>query len=174
MKEFKDYLKVILEHEGGYVNHPNDPGGETNYGISLRFLKGIKLEDGDIDNDNDIDIDDIQSLTLSDVENIYMLYFWLPLNLGGLTNEMLKLHIFDHGVNAGVATAAKMIQRLIGLKDDGLIGPMTCKAINQSKEPLVDLYKQERIKYYDRIIEKNPKLSVFRNGWINRVNTTKF
>lgn len=174
MRQFDDYFKIILEHEGGFVDHPSDPGGKTNYGISLLFLKGLVLADGDIDHDGDIDGDDIKALTVNDSKKLYKKFFWDPLHLEALVNEELKLHVFDHGVNAGTKTGIKLLQRILGLTDDGSIGPMTIKAANSYTGNIVEKYKEARQGYYLAIIAKNPRLIVFKKGWLNRINTTKF
>jgi len=174
MKEFNDYFTVILEHEGGFVNHPSDPGGQTNYGISLLFMKNLSLKDGDIDHDGDIDGDDIKALTVEDSRGLYKKFFWDPLHLEGLVNEELKLNIFDHGVNAGTKTAVKLLQRILNLQDDGSIGNMTTTAANNYTGDIIKEYKAAREKYYLDIIAKNPRLIVFKNGWFNRIKTTKF
>lgn len=174
MKPFNDYFNVIIKHEGGLVDHPNDPGGTTKYGVSLLFLKDLNLEDGDIDHDGDIDKEDIKVLTVEDSKELYMKFFWDPLHLEGITSDLLKLHVFDHGVNAGTRTSVKLLQRMLGLTEDGSIGKITTKKINEYQGNIVDEYKQVRINYYLNIISKNPKLEVFKKGWINRVETTKF
>jgi lysozyme family protein len=174
MRHFDDYFEVILEHEGGFVNHPSDPGGATNYGVSYRFLKGINLEDADIDRDGDLDIDDILALTVEDSKAIYKKYFWDPLHLEGIENEMLRLHIFDHGVNAGLKTAVKLLQRILQLDDDGYIGNMTTEATNSYNGDIIEEYMNARKGYYLNIIEMNPKLATFKRGWFNRVENTNF
>lgn len=174
MREFNDYFEVIIEHEGGLSDHPNDPGGLTKYGISLLFLKGLNTQDGDIDHDGDIDKDDIKALTVEDSKKLYKKFFWDPLHLEGIELEELKLHLFDHGVNAGTRTAAKLLQRILKVADDGSIGSTTTKKTNEFEGDLVEEYKKARVNYYLDIIAKNSKLKVFQKGWLNRVETTKF
>lgn len=174
MRDFNDYFKVILEHEGGFNNHPADPGGATNYGVSLLFLKDVSLIDGDIDHDGDIDKDDIIALTIEDSEKIYKKFFWDPLHLEGIESELLQLHLFDHGVNAGTKTAVKLLQRVLGIVDDGSIGPVTTRITNRYIGDIVEKYKTARQNYYLQLVDKNPKLGVFKKGWLNRVETTKF
>ena len=174
MKEFKDYFNIILKHEGGLVDHPNDPGGTTKYGVSLLFLKDLNLEDGDIDQDGDIDKEDIKALTIQDSEELYLKFFWDPLHLEGLKLEELKLHIFDHGVNAGTRTAVKLLQRILGSTPDGDLGKNTTKAANNYTGDIIGEYKKARVNYYLAIITKNPKLAVFKKGWLKRIDTTKF
>ena len=171
MREFKDYLKVVLRHEGLYSNHKEDKGGPTNMGVSLRFLsmKGI-----DINNDGEINIKDIKDLTLEQATELYYEHFWKPMRLEGIDNEVLKLHLFDMGVNAGTKTAVKILQEMLGVTMDGVIGPNTLKAINEYGPNIVFDYINARKRYYLKIIKKNPRLTVFQKGWFIRVDSTYF
>jgi lysozyme family protein len=174
MREFSDYFKVILKHEGGFVNNPSDPGGSTEYGISLLFLKGLDLADGDVDHDGTIDADDIKALTVDEASILYQKYFWTPMNLDGIIDEDLKLNLFDQGVNSGTRTAIKILQRLLNLQDDGAIGPNTTNATNSYSGDIIADYKTARENYYLAIIQRNPKLMVFKTGWFNRIESTNF
>jgi len=171
MKTFEDYLEVILQHEGGLSNHSSDPGGITKYGISLRFLKSNKI---DINKDGKIDANDIINLTIDEASIIYKEYFWNKMKLDYIDNELLKLHLFDMGVNAGTKTAIKLLQRIVGASQDGVLGNMTASKVTSYIRDIVEDYSTARKDYYSYIISKNPKLSVFRKGWFRRVNTTKF
>lgn len=155
---FEKCVTVILHHEGGYVNHVSDPGGETNMGICKRSYPDI----------------DIKNLTTEQAKEIYHRDYWKPLKVEFLLDEALALEIFDHGVNAGIGTAAKLAQRLVHVPDDGKIGPVTIDHLNASKISLVPEYKKLRKQYYVEIAQKNTKLSAFIPGWMNRVNNTKF
>jgi lysozyme family protein len=178
MKVFDDYMEVIYEHEvgnspnGGLVDDPDDPGLATKYGISLLFLKGIILVDADIDHDGDIDKDDIKLLSQPQSEVLYLKYFWNPLHFDELTSELLKLHIFDHCVNAGSKTAVRLLQNIVKATPDGVIGNQTITLAN--KQDVVNSYIQARKDYYLQLTVKNPKLVKFYKGWINRVNSTNF
>lgn len=151
-------IDIILKNEGGYVNHPNDPGGETNFGIAKKFYPDL----------------DIKNLTHNQAIEIYHLDYWDKMNLLGINNENLVLHLFDMGVNAGIKTAIKMIQRIVGAKADGSIGPITTGLINDYPEDLAELYKAERKKYYSNLARRKPDLQVFLNGWLNRIENTHF
>jgi lysozyme family protein len=157
MNTFDKSIKVILRHEGGYVNDPDDPGGETKFGISKRAFPDV----------------DIKSLTEDKAKEIYFDRYWEPLNLHLLQNEELKLHVFDHGVNAGRGRAVRMLQEILECKKDGVLGPVTARAANSDTE-IVDKYKQSRIKYYRGIATSRPQLKKFLHGWLNRVESTKF
>lgn len=170
MTNFEKCISVVLLNEGGYIDHPADPGGATNFGISFKFLSAV---DEDINSDGIVDIGDIKSMTISDAKRLYKKYFWNKY-YDALNNPLLSLHIFDMGVNAGKRTSIKLIQRIVEVEDDGIIGTNTVKAINNYIGDIVDEYKIARIHYYRSLVEKNSKLGVFLNGWINRVNHTKF
>lgn len=154
---FRRCIEVILRHEGGYVNHPSDPGGETNMGIAKKFYPEL----------------DIKNLTRDQAVAIYFRDYWTPMNLQEIYNENLVLQIFDMGVNAGIRRAIAIMQRIVGVAADGIIGPITEAAINVSEDNLVELYKQERRKYYRALARRKPELEVFLRGWLNRVDDCK-
>jgi lysozyme family protein len=152
---FERCIPIVLKHEGGYVNHPNDPGGETNYGISKRSFPN----------------EDIKNLTVNRAKEIYKEYYWDKMGVEGLEDLELCLHVFDHGINAGPKISIKMLQQLAGVNDDGVIGPITLEAVN-SKD-LLDSFAKARVKFYIRLATKRAKLKVFLQGWLNRVTTTR-
>jgi lysozyme family protein len=78
------------------------------------------------------------------------------------------------GVNASIKTAVKLLQHIIEVTEDGIVGPITISKINSNYIDIVERYENARIDYYNHLVEKNPKLKVFIKGWISRVNTTKF
>ena len=171
MREFKDYLKIILRHEGLYSDHKADKGGPTNRGISLRFLT---MQGIDINNDGEINVKDIKELTLEQATELYYKHFWKPMRLEGIDNELLKLHLFDMGVNAGTKTAVKILQDMLGVTADGVIGPKTLQSINEYGVNIVADYINARKSYYIKIIKKNPNLRTFQHGWFRRVDSTYF
>jgi lysozyme family protein len=158
MIKFNDYLKVILKHEGGYINHPSDPGGETKYGISKRAYPTINIKE----------------LTVEDASAIYYNDYWLKLKIENIKNEELKLHIFDMAVNAGIKTAIKLLQGIVGTTQDGVLGSRSEAKMALYQGDIVESYKKARIDYYNKLIKNKPQLQVFIKGWINRVNSTKF
>lgn len=158
MKSFNDYLKVILKHEGGYINDSRDLGGETKYGISKRAFPGLNIKE----------------LTVEDASAIYYHNYWIKLNLTNIKNEELKLHIFDMAVNAGIKPTIKLLQSIVGTTQDGVLGPLSEAKINAYQGDIVEEYKKVRINYYNTLVKNKPTLQVFLKGWINRVNSTKF
>jgi len=159
-ENWAECLKKILHHEGGYVNHPKDPGGETNLGVTKRVYEehgGTK---------------DMKDLTVEDVSPIYKKSYWDRVK-GDQLPSGLDLCVFDFGVNAGTGRAAKYLQRMIGSTPDGGIGPMTLKAVDEyvakhGVDGAVKNYQEARQSYY----EKLSTFETFGRGWTRRVNET--
>ncbi len=159
-KNYDKCLETILHHEGGYVNHPKDPGGETNLGVTKRVYEewgGTK---------------DMKDLLVEDVAPIYKKNYWDKLKGDNLPGG-LDLCVFDFGVNAGPGRAAKYLQSMIGTTPDGGIGPMTLKALDiytgaNGLVETIEEYQKRRQEYY----EKLSTFATFGRGWTRRVNET--
>lgn len=154
---FEIAIEIVLKFEGGYVNNPNDPGGETKYGISKRAYPEI----------------DIRQLDREGAINIYKNDYWIPLMCDEISSP-LRLALFDCGVNQGVLRASKLLQELVKVKIDGKIGPKTMAAVKEKKTDklLIDFLVGRQMHY---ISLKNFKF--FGKGWTKRifeiaVNTT--
>ena len=161
MITFDFAIKLIIAHEGGYVNDPSDPGGETQFGISKRAFPKF----------------DIKNLTENEAQSIYYSEYWLKMNIDGFHNDLLKLHLFDMAVNAGRGAATAILQKIVNVNPDGFIGPKTIVSANEyeDQKSLVDQYIQGRKDYYGNLVKKKPVLLKFLKGWINRVeDTTKY
>jgi len=153
-------LKAILHHEGGYVNHPKDPGGETNLGVTKR----VYVEHGGTK--------DMKELTVEDVAPIYKKGYWDKMKGDDLPGG-LDLCVFDFGVNAGPGRSAKYLQTMIGTVADGGIGPNTLKAVNayvseHGIEKSIENFQEARQGYY----EKLSTFETFGRGWTRRVTET--
>lgn len=178
MAYFEQAIDTILRHEGGYVNNPNDPGGATNYGISLRFLVDFP-EYGDINNDGVVNIEDIRNLTPDHAMTIYRDLWWDRYGYGNINDQTIATKVFDFSVNIGSKRAHTLLQMAINnafgmnLTADGIIGPATLDVINSctdgdEEQILLSAYCDEAYKFYQRLIAKNPKLRVFERGWKRR------
>ena len=110
--DFDQAFDILIGHEGGYVNNPNDPGGETKYGISKRSYPNV----------------DIKNLTLAESKAIYRRDYWDRLQADTLP-ESVRFDLFDTAVNSGPGTAGRLLQRAVGVAEDGQIGPVTIKAV---------------------------------------------
>jgi lysozyme family protein len=140
----------VLLHEGGYVNHPEDPGGETNFGISKRAYPNLN----------------IRSLTREDAMDIYRRDYWLPIK-GDQLPPAVAIYLMDTAVNVGVSRAIRMLQKVVGAVDDGSIGPKTIEAVKATPNAL-QLLDAARLAYYRRL----PTFATFGRGWTRRAAET--
>jgi len=156
--KFSEALEIILHHEGGYVNHPKDTGGETNLGVTKRVYEDFGGEK------------EMKDLTKADVEPIYKKNYWDRVK-GDDLPEGLDLCIFDFAVNAGPGRAAKFIQRLVNTTVDGGIGPNTLGKIKEyvehyGIEQTISSYALMRQNYYESL----STFDTFGKGWTRRVS----
>ena len=165
----------IFEAEGGYVNDKVDRGGATIYGISFNFLKRLEDDDGDgfvdgdIDKDGDVDSDDIKHLTRDAVNDIYRKYFWNAARCGEMPLAQ-ALCLFDARVNHRPKTAAKLVQRALGVKMDGIIGAHTIKIANNNAARLfLPNYFSYRAQLYADIVRMDSSQARFERGWYRRL-----
>ena len=179
MSNFDTAFEVVLGHEGGFVDHEADPGGATNYGISIRYLVARGdldrdgLADGDIDGDGDVDVDDIKALTPGDAKHLYHSGFWVPNRLSEVRDQSVATKIFDICVNTGSRQAWRIVQRSCNelgseLEVDGIVGPNTLTAVNEYDFDLVEEIRQQQLAFYEALVGNNPDLAVFLDGWTNR------
>lgn len=159
MADFKKAIGMILKHEGGYVFDPDDPGGETNYGISKKSYPDT----------------DIKNLTVDDAKEIYKRDFWDKIRLDEITKQNIASKLFDMAVNMGRSRAVKIVQDAVSkysheIAVDGIIGSQTIGAINSVKHSpaFLKLIVSLRIMRYIEIIEKRPASKKYLAGWLIR------
>jgi lysozyme family protein len=158
---FDEAFRTIIGHEGGYVNTPTDPGGETKYGIAKRFNPDI----------------DIPNLTLDDAKKIYKKRYWDKYNLDSFEDKD-KTTMFDMIINSPKRAATAM-QNVTGATPDGVVGPKTLKAIQSYKGDIGAEVKKE---YFRSLVrdkdlnkERQENWASSANGWANRyLDTNKF
>lgn len=139
----------LMGHEGGYVNDPEDPGGETNWGISKRTYPQV----------------DIAQLTRENAKVIYKKDFWDRVRADQLYDGV-AFQTFDFAVNSGIETAVRYLQRALGVADDGYWGPVTKRAATASSESdQIMRLCALRLKFMTRL-SIWPKYS---RGWSNRI-----
>ena len=163
---YEKSLQMILHHEGGYVNHPKDPGGMTNMGVTKRVYEEWV--------GHTVSEHTMQNLKESDVAPIYRKNYWDRMRCDDLP-EGLDLMLFDFGVNAGTGRAAKMLQKMIGTTVDGGIGPNTLKKLDEyiSKQhsgvgTAISEYAHRRQSYYESLAT----FATFGRGWTRRTTET--
>jgi len=154
MANFEEAIKKTLKWEGGYSNDLQDPGGETNFGITKRDHQDL----------------DIANLTVEQAIEIYRKNYWHPL-YGLIDSQAFATKIFDAGVNMGPRKAVKILQGVLAVTVDGLFGPGTLARTNYLGEAALDPYKAALEAYYLSMVDKKPELRRFLAGWRRRVNS---
>ena len=155
---FELSLKKVVEHEGGYVNHPADPGGMTNLGVTKRVWEEWV--------GHPVGEKEMRALTFEQVAPLYKRRYWDAIH-GDQLPAGLDYCMFDTAINSGVGRASKFIQEIVGVASDGAIGNNTLLAIGQFKDVkmLIDEYCDKRLDF----LQKLKTWPVFGKGWSKRV-----
>ncbi|MCK8826420.1 secretion activating protein [Natroniella acetigena] len=165
-KDFKQAVDKVLKLEGGYIDHPDDRGGPTNYGITQKVARknGYK--------------GDMKELPKEEAEEIYYREYWKANKYEQIDDDKLAARLFDIAVNMGSRTANRFVQQACNLlpsdgeiSEDGIIGPQTLGAVNNHRHPdrllkVVIMLQGER---YLNIVRNNSSQQVFLGGWANRL-----
>ncbi len=179
MQSVEQIAEGIIRREGGYVNDPDDPGGATNFGVTVHTMRRLGL---DLDGDGDVDASDVRMLDKDRAREIFLKNYFYGPKLDRLPKP-LQASVFDMNVNAG-AQAVKLLQKLcndmgLTVDVDGKMGPQTIKAVQKAMqmapEYLVDAYGIERRNYYYRLADRRPASRKYarttkggKGGWIRR------
>lgn len=160
---FDEAMDFVFRWEGGLCEDKNDAGGITNYGICLRFLKSV---------DPKATREDIKNMTKDKAKDLFYQNFWLPCRCDELSDKVAFV-LFDTAINVGVSQASKFLQRVVGVKDDGKVGPDTVNAVkeyieNHDEATLVSEFLKKRSQFYKNIVANRPSQKVFLKGWLNR------
>lgn len=179
MLSVRQIASEIVDREGGYVNDPNDPGGATNYGVTIHTMRRLGL---DLDGDGDVDEGDVRALPRERAVEIFIRHYYYAPHIDRLPDAMQPT-VFDMQVNAG-SNAVRILQRLLrdmGLEIavDGVIGPQTVAAAtaayDRAGQQLVDAYGIARRNFYYAIGDRRPASRRYatrrdggKGGWIRR------
>ena len=149
MTWFDQCFDKLIAHEGGYVSHEKDPGGETNFGISKRAYPQI----------------DIKNLTRDAAKELYKRDYWDRAQCDRLPPTLAYL-LFDAAVNSGIGQAIRFLQRAIGTADDGVLGPLTLAAVQRfDAESLCARFLGQRLEFMTRL----STFDYFGKGWARRL-----
>jgi lysozyme family protein len=155
MNDFKECLDLVLKSEGGWVNNSQDPGGETNFGVTKRVWEEYVGHP----------VESLKKLTKEEVAPLYEQKYWRPC-YGEVLPRGLNLVVFSMGVNAGPGRSVKLLQQSIGCVPDGIIGSKTRELICASNcATLIAKFSEVRRQYY-RALNK----PMFIKGWLARVD----
>jgi lysozyme family protein len=161
-KGFLDAIEVILKNEGGFVNHPADRGGATNWGITKKVYEQYK--------GRPVTIEEIKNMPRWEAIEIYKKNYWDAIAGDKIKYYATALTLFDQAVNRGVSTVIRQAQQVLGLIPDGKIGTQTLAALNAMPDTkFVPLFLAAAENSYKTIVQRNPSQSVFLKGWLKRV-----
>lgn len=161
-RQFHRCMDIIFAHEGGYVDHPDDPGGATNLGITHKTLAAWRKVDK-------CSREEVQTLQRDEAREIYRAHYWNALNCDNLPAGV-DLVTFDMGVNAGVGRSSRMLQEVVSVEKDGQVGPITVGAVNRiDAEFVVSRFSDRRLEYYQSL----KHWPTFGRGWSRRTAETR-
>ena len=153
MADFNRIIEKTLLIEGGYSNRPTDRGGETNFGISKRQYPNL----------------DIKNLTVDQARALYRKDYFDINSLGSISSNRIAWKVLDIGVNCGVETAARMLQKAVGVDVDGSVGPETIRATNtKDAETVMDELVRAQVSHYAAIVVQDPGELANLLGWVQR------
>jgi len=146
---FDDAFQLLIGHEGGFVNHALDPGGMTKFGISNRAYPG----------------EDIRGMTLERAKVLYQRDYWGPAGCDAMPDGV-KFSLFDMAVNSGVKPAIRCLQKAAGVEDDGVLGPITLRAVaSMSTSKFIARFNGHRL----QLMSSLSTWPAFGRGWANRI-----
>lgn len=158
---FRVSIPYVLDHEKGYVNHPKDKGGPTNKGITLATYRRYVNRNGTIA--------DLKAMPTSVAIDVYKQHYWDKCRCDMLPDGVDHV-VFDFGVNSGQAKARKMLQSIVGVKVDGVIGTKTIEAVHAMlPRQIIERFQEERLAY----LKTRSNAPTFINGWTKRVNRVR-
>ena len=179
MKTVRQIAKEIVNREGGFINDLDDPGGATNFGVTIHTMRRLGL---DLDGDGDVDVQDVKKLSRNQAVDIFVRHYFNKPRISQLP-EALHATVFDMYVNAG-SNAVKILQRLVqemgyDISVDGAIGPQTTRlvtaAYDSDSKSFVDAYGIARRNYYFGIADRRAASRKYvvtraggKGGWIKR------
>ena len=175
----------VAKWEGGFFDHPADPGGVTNHGVSLMFLKSLGLLEGDVNGDGEISRADILAITKENAKTIFKRHFWDKPGAENLP-PLIAAAFYDLAVNAGCGRAAIVLQESINAAGGKNVisayapnvGPLTRKyaadlAGSGGQLALAEAYLDAREAWYRRLAAAKPASAVFLKGWLNRTSACR-
>lgn len=168
-------FEQLMWKEGGFNNFRSDPGGATNWGVSLRWLK-TKGALGDLDHDGDVDVDDIKIMSRDQAKDFFYTDFWVVTNIFRIQSPLIVVKVFDTAVNIGPRMAVEILQRSANdlgsnLEGDGRLGKLTWEAVNcyaKTDYKLLAKLRERQALYYEDLVAHKASFEEFHLGWLRR------
>lgn len=169
-KAFKDYMPLLLKHEGGFSNDPSDHGGATKYGISIVMDRPVLTQILG----RPPTVDDIKDLTVEQATDIFYRKYWKPMRLDEVSHPGCQLILFDMCVLRGLRGATVMAQEVLNQTLPGVMPQDTLDGINGMKPELFCSAFLDRCEArFRKRVEDDPSQAVFLKGWLNRTNNLR-
>lgn len=160
-RNFRRSLALVLKHEGGFVNHPRDPGGATNKGITIGTFRRYVNPRGTVA--------DLKRITDAEVAKVYKAHYWDAVK-GDELPDGVDFAVFDFAVNSGPSRAIKHLQAAAGVLADGRLGPLTMSAVQaRNAADLIERICDSRMGFLRRL----RTWDVFGKGWTRRVHEVR-
>lgn len=171
MANFDVAYNIVAGHEGGYQNNPADVGNFNSNGELVGTNWGIAAFTYEAWLGFPPSASDMMNMTQQEARQIYKANFWDDIQGDNILNQSVANIFFDGRVNHG-KTGTRLMQEVLGLVQDGIVGPITLGTINTTDSHLLyNAYKERRIDFYHQLVNNNPTFSVFLNGWLSRINS---
>ena len=167
MAKYEKLIPTVLKWEGGFVNHPSDPGGATNSGVTLSTFRSVYGKDKTVQ--------DLKNMTMEQWEYIFKTRFWDRWKADDIDNQAIANLLVDWLWASGVY-GIKYPQEVLGVKTDGIVGLKTLAAINYypNKKELFEKLWNTRKKHFEDIVRNRPQSKVFLKGWLRRLSDFKW
>lgn len=160
-RNFQRALSRVLKHEGGFVDHPKDPGGATNRGVTLATFRAYVKADGTVA--------DLKKITDEQVSTVYYRHYWAAVNAHQLPAGV-DYAVFDFAVNSGPKRAAQYLQSVLGVNQDGRVGPKTIAAAGAADHAaVINELCDRRLAF----LRRQPTWPTFGKGWARRVSDVR-
>ena len=167
MAKYDKLIPTVLKFEGGFANHPSDPGGATNSGVTLSTFRSVYGKDKTVQ--------DLKNMTNEQWEYIFKTRFWDRWKADDIDNQAIANLLVDWLWASGVY-GIKYPQEVLGVKTDGIVGLKTLAAINYypNKKELFEKLWNRRKKHFEDIVRNRPQSKVFLKGWLRRLSDFKW
>lgn len=171
MAKIEKLVPIIFQWEGGWSDRKADRGGKTNMGVTLSTWKS---QGYDKNGDGGIDEHDLKLIDKTDVVTLLKNGYWDKWKADMIRNQSIANLLVDWVWNSGIH-GIKIPQRLMGLKTDGVVGPITLNSVNNANQRnLFFMIKEARLEFIDDIVKNDPTQKANLNGWKNRINSFIF
>ena len=164
---FGKALDFTLQWEGGYSNHPEDPGGETMLGVTKRVYDAWRTSKG-------LPVRSVKEIEADELHSIYYNSYWIKAACHKMP-EPLSTAVFDAAVNLGTGRAVRYLQRILCVNDDGIWGPKSQAALDaiEDIEGLCIDFNDMREDWYMKLVSARKGMAVFMKGWLRRLNALR-